>query len=284
MRPGFWNIPTPVERCVVTPDVVLAPLVGFDAAHTTGWATAGVISTAHPRRRAAAVADRDWRRLRLRGARHHPSAATRHPDGRRADRASGDAAVRLEDACGLISASCSRTPRASSRGGCGTSDATLARYGSTVGVGIKRPRPAVGSTCARRTGHAQGTQSSRHHPHGRHYRVGRCRRRIPGPYWRGPGQGSPGLCRYGGAGDRRRLVGGWRCDQPRRLRACCKSTSSRTTLRTLFVLFAQAWSSWSTTAAQEVARGLIGHIHQSRKKPLRSMSWRRRPSRMARRR
>ena len=32
MRSGFWNIPVPSERCVVVPDVVLAPLVGFDAA------------------------------------------------------------------------------------------------------------------------------------------------------------------------------------------------------------------------------------------------------------
>ena len=31
MQPGFWNIPVPVERQVVTPDLVLAPLVGFDA-------------------------------------------------------------------------------------------------------------------------------------------------------------------------------------------------------------------------------------------------------------
>jgi 5-formyltetrahydrofolate cyclo-ligase len=32
MRPGFWNIPAPVERSVVTPNVILAPVVGFDAA------------------------------------------------------------------------------------------------------------------------------------------------------------------------------------------------------------------------------------------------------------
>jgi 5-formyltetrahydrofolate cyclo-ligase len=31
MQPGFWNIPVPVERTLVTPDLVLAPLVGFDA-------------------------------------------------------------------------------------------------------------------------------------------------------------------------------------------------------------------------------------------------------------
>jgi 5-formyltetrahydrofolate cyclo-ligase len=31
MQPGFWNIPVPVERDPITPDVVLAPLVGFDA-------------------------------------------------------------------------------------------------------------------------------------------------------------------------------------------------------------------------------------------------------------
>ena len=32
MQPGFWNIPVPVDRHVVTPNVVLAPLVGYDAA------------------------------------------------------------------------------------------------------------------------------------------------------------------------------------------------------------------------------------------------------------
>ena len=31
MQPGFWNIPVPVEKTLVTPDLVLAPLVGFDA-------------------------------------------------------------------------------------------------------------------------------------------------------------------------------------------------------------------------------------------------------------
>lgn len=31
MRPGFWNIPVPAERHLVAPEVVLAPLVGFDA-------------------------------------------------------------------------------------------------------------------------------------------------------------------------------------------------------------------------------------------------------------
>jgi len=31
MRPSFWNIPVPAERRVVAPEVVLAPLVGFDA-------------------------------------------------------------------------------------------------------------------------------------------------------------------------------------------------------------------------------------------------------------
>lgn len=30
--PGFWNIPVPAQREVVTPDLVLAPLVGFDRA------------------------------------------------------------------------------------------------------------------------------------------------------------------------------------------------------------------------------------------------------------
>jgi 5-formyltetrahydrofolate cyclo-ligase len=32
MRAGFWNIPTPIERDVQSPDLVLAPLVGFDSA------------------------------------------------------------------------------------------------------------------------------------------------------------------------------------------------------------------------------------------------------------
>jgi 5-formyltetrahydrofolate cyclo-ligase len=30
MRPGVWNIPAPAQRDVVVPDLVLAPLVGFD--------------------------------------------------------------------------------------------------------------------------------------------------------------------------------------------------------------------------------------------------------------
>jgi len=30
MQPGFWNIPAPAERRVIAPEVVLAPLVGFD--------------------------------------------------------------------------------------------------------------------------------------------------------------------------------------------------------------------------------------------------------------
>ena len=32
MQRGFWNIPVPAERSVVTPDVLLIPLVGFDGA------------------------------------------------------------------------------------------------------------------------------------------------------------------------------------------------------------------------------------------------------------
>lgn len=32
MKPGVWNIPAPAERDVLTPDLVLAPLVGFDRA------------------------------------------------------------------------------------------------------------------------------------------------------------------------------------------------------------------------------------------------------------
>lgn len=32
MRPGFWNIPVPAEAQRVTPDALLIPLVGFDAA------------------------------------------------------------------------------------------------------------------------------------------------------------------------------------------------------------------------------------------------------------
>ena len=31
MKPGFWNIPVPIGRDPITPDLVLAPLVGFDA-------------------------------------------------------------------------------------------------------------------------------------------------------------------------------------------------------------------------------------------------------------
>jgi len=30
MKPGVWNIPMPVERNIVSPDFILAPLVGFD--------------------------------------------------------------------------------------------------------------------------------------------------------------------------------------------------------------------------------------------------------------
>lgn len=33
MVPGVWNIPVPAHREVVTPDLILAPLVGFDPAH-----------------------------------------------------------------------------------------------------------------------------------------------------------------------------------------------------------------------------------------------------------
>jgi 5-formyltetrahydrofolate cyclo-ligase len=29
---GLWNIPTPMDRVLVTPDVLLVPLIGFDAA------------------------------------------------------------------------------------------------------------------------------------------------------------------------------------------------------------------------------------------------------------
>jgi 5,10-methenyltetrahydrofolate synthetase len=32
MTPGIWNIPTPAEGAVVVPDVVLAPVLGFDDA------------------------------------------------------------------------------------------------------------------------------------------------------------------------------------------------------------------------------------------------------------
>jgi len=32
LEPGIWNIPTPLEGAAVTPDVVLAPVVGFDRA------------------------------------------------------------------------------------------------------------------------------------------------------------------------------------------------------------------------------------------------------------
>lgn len=33
MRSGFWNIPSPIQRDVRSPDLVLAPLVGFDPAN-----------------------------------------------------------------------------------------------------------------------------------------------------------------------------------------------------------------------------------------------------------
>lgn len=33
MQPGFWNIPIPAEKRVVHPDVVLAPMIGFDGAN-----------------------------------------------------------------------------------------------------------------------------------------------------------------------------------------------------------------------------------------------------------
>jgi 5-formyltetrahydrofolate cyclo-ligase len=32
MRPGVWNIPVPAERVVVSPELLLVPLVGFDGA------------------------------------------------------------------------------------------------------------------------------------------------------------------------------------------------------------------------------------------------------------
>ena len=32
MQRGFWNIPVPAERRVVKPDVLVIPLVGYDAA------------------------------------------------------------------------------------------------------------------------------------------------------------------------------------------------------------------------------------------------------------
>jgi 5,10-methenyltetrahydrofolate synthetase len=32
MTPGIWNIPTPAESAIVVPDVVLAPVLGFDEA------------------------------------------------------------------------------------------------------------------------------------------------------------------------------------------------------------------------------------------------------------
>lgn len=32
MRPGVWNIPIPAERVVVSPELLLVPLVGFDGA------------------------------------------------------------------------------------------------------------------------------------------------------------------------------------------------------------------------------------------------------------
>ena len=32
MTPGIWNIPTPADGAIVVPDVVLAPVLGFDEA------------------------------------------------------------------------------------------------------------------------------------------------------------------------------------------------------------------------------------------------------------
>ena len=46
---GVWNIPVPENRAVVTPAIVLAPLVGFDPP-ATGWVMAAAISTAPWRR------------------------------------------------------------------------------------------------------------------------------------------------------------------------------------------------------------------------------------------
>ncbi len=49
MVDGIWNIPVPRDGAVVTPDVVLGPLVGFDEA-AIGSAMAVAISTAPWRR------------------------------------------------------------------------------------------------------------------------------------------------------------------------------------------------------------------------------------------
>jgi 5-formyltetrahydrofolate cyclo-ligase len=53
MKPGFWNIPVPVERDPVTPDLVLAPLVGFDAQRyrlgNGGGYFDRTLAAAHPR-------------------------------------------------------------------------------------------------------------------------------------------------------------------------------------------------------------------------------------------
>ncbi len=53
MKPGFWNIPVPVERDPITPDLVLAPLVGFDAQRyrlgNGGGYFDRTLAAAHPR-------------------------------------------------------------------------------------------------------------------------------------------------------------------------------------------------------------------------------------------
>jgi hypothetical protein len=64
---GVWNIPAPADGEVLTPDVVLAPLVGFDP-DGTGSATAAAFSIARSRpfrrSRAPSASDKPWRRSR----------------------------------------------------------------------------------------------------------------------------------------------------------------------------------------------------------------------------
>ncbi len=53
MHPGFWNIPVPVERNPIIPDLVLAPLVGFDVQRyrlgNGGGYFDRTLAAAHPR-------------------------------------------------------------------------------------------------------------------------------------------------------------------------------------------------------------------------------------------
>ena len=45
LEPGVWKIPVPSNGITVTPDIVIAPVVGFDPP-ATAWATAVASTTA----------------------------------------------------------------------------------------------------------------------------------------------------------------------------------------------------------------------------------------------